>query len=57
MRLIGYCTECHRIRRVAVRNYLSGQTVVGVCAECEAKADELFALERQLFDAEYGQAD
>ena len=39
MRLHGYCTKCHRIRRVRVTNHgMLGRSIPqGVCHECEDK--------------------
>ncbi len=36
MRMVGYCTECHRIRQVRVTRYVPGTRVPeGICANCE----------------------
>jgi hypothetical protein len=40
MRVIGYCTECGKIKRVKVRPAMlaSGRTPIrGICFECEEK--------------------
>ena len=38
MKIHGYCTHCHKIRRVTVtRPPLPGRTVVGTCDACDEK--------------------
>jgi hypothetical protein len=42
--MIGYCTECHKIKRVRVRMSLlaSGRAPQGICFDCErARIDKL----------------
>jgi hypothetical protein len=42
--MIGYCTECHKIKRVWVRMSLlaSGRAPQGICFDCErARIDKL----------------
>lgn len=46
MRIVGYCTECRRIRQVnasgsALAVAASRQSVIqGICSDCEEKARE-----------------
>jgi len=38
MRIMGYCTECHRFKWVRVKRWFHTRNVPsGVCAECEDK--------------------
>ena len=42
MKLVGYCTVCHRVRKVTVKasGWVSRNIVVGICDDCDAKRDE-----------------
>lgn len=46
MRLIGYCTSCHRVRYVRVTGnalamaQATGGVVQGICADCERDGEE-----------------
>lgn len=52
MRLIGYCTSCHRVRYVRVTGHAlavaqaTRGVVQGVCADCEREEDERRAARR-----------
>jgi len=51
MRTIGYCTECHRVRYIAVSSAgmasLAAKGVPhGTCTQCEREADEKARRER-----------
>lgn len=37
MRIVGYCTKCHRIKQVRVdpRTLVGGGVPQGICAQCE----------------------
>jgi hypothetical protein len=38
MRIVGYCTVCHRIRQIRVNaRGLIGRVPQGICAQCEEK--------------------
>jgi len=37
MKLLGYCTECHRIKNVTVKGVLGGKIEQGICDNCATK--------------------
>jgi hypothetical protein len=37
MRLHGWCTKCHKIKRVTVRVPIPGAVQTGICDDCEDK--------------------
>lgn len=40
MKLVGYCTECRRIKRVDVKVLINPQSPMGVCDECRDRKKE-----------------
>lgn len=37
MYIIGYCTRCHKIKRVRITGFRPGGTQLGICRECESR--------------------
>jgi len=47
MNIVGWCTECHRVRTVRVSG-MAHNVPVGVCQSCTDKADDLRRSERMV---------